>query len=646
MLLCYNNFKGDYGPDTQFTQSEKSRVFVKITKTKVLAAYSKIIQVLFGNGEFPITVDQTKLPEGVVDTVSFDPMAPPTPPTPQEPLFSPNRQLPPGATIHNMQQLGPLASKLEPVKDRLIEGEGTTPTAVSFHPAYVAAKRMEKKIKDQLEESNASKHLKTSAFEMCLFGTGVLKGPFAIDKEYSNWDEKGNYTPVFKTVPALSSVSVWNFYPDPDSNNMDEAEYVVERHKLSLTQLIGLKSRPFFRDSIIDKVIERGPNYEMRSWENAMNDDNSTDHIERWEALEYWGYIPVEKLREKGLKIPKKLKDFEVLNVNVWICGNEILRLVMNPFKPTRIPYHAAPYEINPYSFFGIGVADNMEDSQMLMNGFMRMAVDNAVLSGNLVFEIHEDNFSNDQDLEIYPGKVFRRQSGPPGQGLFATEFPNVANQNMQLFDKARQLADEATGIPSFSHGQTGVTGTGRTASGISMLMDAASDSDKAVISNLDDFLLGPLGRAFFAFNMQFDHSPDIKGDLEVNARGTESLMANEVRSQRLMQFLTVVSSNPMLAPFAKLDVIVREVAKSLDLDPDRVTNSLPDAAVQAEVLKQFQAGIEQAQAGTSPGNSGKTPAPGLDMSSGPGSGGGQMGTGSVPAPGTNGFSANKGPSQ
>jgi len=204
----------------------------------------------------------------------------------------------------------------------------------------------------------------------------------------------------------------------------------------------------------------------------------------------------------------------------------------------------------------------------------------------------------------------------------------------MQLFDKARQLADEATGIPSFSHGQTGVTGTGRTASGISMLMDAASDSDKAVISNLDDFLLGPLGRAFFAFNMQFDHSPDIKGDLEVNARGTESLMANEVRSQRLMQFLTVVSSNPMLAPFAKLDVIVREVAKSLDLDEDKVTNSLADAAIQAEMIKGMMppTGPQQAMPGAPPG---------VQATDTTGSGGGQMGTGSVPAPGTPGFSAN-----
>ncbi len=215
------------------------------------------------------------------------------------------------------------------------------------------------------------------------------------------------------------------------------------------------------------------------------------------------------------------------------------------------------PYELNPYSLAGVGVAENMDDTQTLMNGFMRMAVDNAVLSGNLVFEVDETNLVPGQDLSVYPGKIFRRQGGAPGQALFGTKFPNVANENLQLFDKARQLADESTGLPSFSHGQTGVSGVGRTASGISMLMNAASGSIKTVVKNLDDYLLGPLGTAFFNFNMQFDFDPSIRGDLEVNARGTESLMANEVRSQRLMQFLQIVS-NPVLMPFFCLPYICK----------------------------------------------------------------------------------------
>jgi hypothetical protein len=493
---------------------------------------------------------------------------------------------------------------------------------------------MEKKIQDQLEESGASKHLRSAAFECALFGTGILKGPMALDKEYPKWNDQGVYEPLVKTVPTVSAVSVWNFYPDPDAANMDQVEYCVERHKMSRRDLKALKNRPYFRADAIDEAIAYGPDYIREYWEMEMEDENALSEVERWEVLEYWGFMEAKHLREKGVTVDKGVKDDDMINVNVWTCQNEVLRLVINPFQPARIPYYAAPYEVSPYSFFGIGIAENMEDTQILMNGFMRMAVDNAALSGNLVFEIDETNLVPGQDLEVYPGKVFRRQAGAPGQALFGTEFPNVAQQNMMLFDKARVLADESTGLPSYSYGQTGVMGVGRTASGISMFMNAANLSIRTVVKNLDDYLLGPLGKALFAFNMQFDHDPEIKGDLEVSARGTESLMATEVRSQRLMQFLGVVS-NPILAPFAKLDQIVREIATSLDLDPDKITNSLADAAIQAEMLKAFMPP-------TGPQQPGQPPA-GVQATDTQGSGGGNMGTGSVPTPGEPGFSANTG---
>jgi hypothetical protein len=175
--------------------------------------------------------------------------------------------------------------------------------------------------------------------------------------------------------------------------------------------------------------------------------------------------------------------------------------------------------------------------------------------------------------------------------------------------------------------------------------MSAANGSIRNVVKNVDDYLLAPLGKAFFNFNMQFDYDTDIKGDLEVKARGTESLMANEVRSQRLMQFLGVVQ-NPVLAPFAKMDYIIREIAKSMDLDPDKLVNSMGDAAIQAEILKKFK---EENPPPEAPAGAPQPPTPGAQPPAGAqvqdtqGSGGGQIGTGSVPTPGEQGFSANTG---
>ncbi len=641
-IKAYRNYRGLYGPDVKFTSSEKSRVFVKVTKTKVLAAYGQIVEVLFGANKFPISIDPTTLPEGVSEAVHLETEDTAKKMQEQQAPMGEPEQVQPGETLIDFRdRLAGLKEKLSPVQDNLKEGEAESPTQITFHPAMIAAKKMEKKIHDQLEESNARKELRNTAFETALFGTGIMKGPFAVDKEYPNWSEEGEYTPIIKTMPKCSSVSIWNFYPDPDASNMDDAEFVIERHKMSRTQMRALKNRPFFRSNTIDTAISMGESYTKEWWEQAMEDDEQEAQSERFSVLEFWGYMDTEMLKDQNVDIPKDMKDADQVSVNVWICNGQVLRLVLNPFTPSYLPYYAVPYEVNPYSFFGVGIAENMDDTQTLMNGFMRMAVDNAALSGNLIIEVDETNLVPGQDLSVYPGKVFRRQGGAPGQALFGTKFPNVSNENMQLFDKARVLSDESTGFPSFAHGQTGVSGVGRTASGISMLMSAANGSIRNVVKNVDDYLLSPLGKAFFNFNMQFDFDNDIKGDLEVKAQGTESLMANEVRSQRLMQFLQI-TQNPALAPFSKMDYIIREIAKSMDLDPDKLVNSMADAKLQAELLKDFKADNPDAQPaeGVQPPQGQGAPTGVQDTS---GAGGGNIGTGTAPQPEEQGFSGNTG---
>jgi len=642
-LRAYKNYRGIYDDTTRFTETEKSQIFIKVTKTKVLAAYSQITDVLFAGNKFPIGIEPTKIPEGIKDEVHVDAAIP----EPLQDIYDElnvgyagdGREVPEGAVT--ARDLGPIADDVAGVEGELKAGPGNTPTAAVFEPAVEAARYMEKKIHDQLEESDSSKHLRFTAFEMALFGAGIIKGPFAHEVEYPKWDTEGNYTPMMKTMPKIEAVSIWNFYPDADATNMQDAEHAVYRHRMSRTDMRQLKNRPFFRDEAVERAIDQGPNYQNEYWEDVIDDTSYRQTIYRWEVLEYWGVIDRELAEEAGLELDKELKGVDQIQVNAWICGDNILRLVLNPFKPTRIPFYCVPYELNPYSFFGVGVGENMEDTQTLMNGFMRMAVDNAMLSGNLIFEVDETSLVPGQDLSVYPGKVFRRQGGAPGQALFSTKYQNVSSENMMLFDKSRQLADESTGIPSFSHGQTGIMGVGRTASGISMLMGAAAQNIKTVVKNIDDYLLAPLGKAMFAFNMQFDYDPKAQGDLAIKAQGTESLMRNEIRSQKLMQIMQI-GSNPAMAPMVKFDYILREIAASLDLDEDKIVNDPREAAIQAMLMKEYQAamgetGAEASQEGAGSTQQGQEGTPTADNEAGVGAG--AMGPGNAPEPGSPGFS-------
>lgn len=624
-MMAYRNYRGIYGPEVTFRSDEESQVFLKVTKTKVLAAYSQVCEVILGGNQFPLTVDPTSLPENVEEAVHMS-----TEGGPEDPMES---KLQPGETrVQLKERLGGLRKKLEPVEGKLKSGPGTKPSDVTWHPAMIAAKKMQKKIHDQLEESRASKKLRSCAFELCLFGTGILKGPFRDRKEYPRWT-RGAYDPLVKTRPRIEFVSIWDFYPDPEAETIEDCDYTVERHKMSRSNLRALGSRPGFDKEAVTEALEYGSHYLNESWETQLTDSGVEPTTERFEVLEFWGLIDREIAEDAGLTIPSRYKDDETLQVNIWVCNNEILRFVVNPFTPATTRYHVVPYEANPYSIWGVGVAENMEDTQMLMNGFLRMAVDNGVRSGNIVWEIDEDNLTPGQDLSKFsPGDVIRRSGGAPGQAIFPHSFPNVSAQNLQMFETARRLADESTGLPSFSYGQTGISGVGRTSSGISMLMSAANGSIRTVVKNIDDYLLAPLGYALFAFNQQFDYSEETDGDLEITARGTESLMANEVRSQRLLQFLSTIL-HPNLLPFAKVDQLISEVARSMDLDPERFVNSLSDAAIQAEVMRAMN---PEPPAGQPPGP------PGMEAP-GPGSGGGIIGSGSVPTPGTPGFSANTG---
>jgi len=281
-----------------------------------------------------------------------------------------------------------------------------------------------------------------------------------------------------------------------------------------------------------------------------------------------------------------------------------------------------------------------MEDSQQIMNGHARMAIDNLALSGNLIFDIDETLLTPGQDMKVFPGKIFRRQSGQPGQAIHGVKFPSTTTENMMMFDRFRQLADESTGIPSYSHGTTGVQSTTRTASGMSMLMGAAALSIKTVIKNVDDYLLKPLGKTLFYWNMQFnDEKPEIKGDLEIKARGTSSLMQKEVRSQRLMTFMQT-AANPSLAPFVKWHTILKEVAKSLDIDPEQVINDPDRAAIFAQIMGMVN-GTQNNTAAT--GGQAQMGSPmqaptGASATDNTGAGGSNIGTGNVPLPGEAGF--------
>ena len=669
-IQAYHNFRGKYPKHVKFRESEKSRVFIKVTKTKVLAAYGQLIDVIFGGGKFPIGVSESRIPEGIEEYkhLSSEPdtgietssnTIAPTPSDTQSPnpydigYKGDGKVLKAGATFsQDASYFEKLVSEAEESGQiTMASGPSPDPQTPEVMPAKDAARNLEKLIHDQIEESNGGSELRNSIFEACLFGTGIVKGPFNYNKTLHRWTENADgsreYAPIYVRVPRLEFVSIWDFFPDPNATCMEECEYSIHRHKMNKSQVRALSKMPYFKKDAIREALAEGPNYVEEGYEHELKDDQRSQELgsAKFEVIEYWGIMDVEHLREIDVEIPEDLDDLDEVQINAWICNGKVIRAVVNPFTPARIPYQAFPYERNPYSFFGIGVAENMDDSQQIMNGHARMAIDNLALSGSLVFDVDDSMLVGGQSMEIYPGKVFRRQAGMPGQAIHGVKFPNTSQENMMMFDKFRQLADEQTGIPSYSHGQTGVQSMTRTASGMSMLLGASSLNIKTVVKNLDDFLLKPLGKSYARWNMQFfEGALNIVGDLDIKAMGTSSLMQKEVRSQRLTMFMQT-AQNPAVAPFVKMSKIITELAHSLDLDPNEILNSEEEAKIAAQIIGLQNAGQGNSDAAQpadqqpgAMGGLGGVPQQPQDLGA-TGTGGGNIGTGNVPQSGESEFS-------
>lgn len=652
-LAAYRNYRGQYDSTMLASMDEdKCKAFVKLTKTKVLAAYGQLLDVLFANNQFPIGVAPTVIPEGISEVVHIDPNAQPAIQDPYG-YAGDGKEIPPGYTVGALE-LGDFNSKYSELP--LSVGPSPNPQQMpEIRLAKIAAENMEKVILDQLDASNGITHLQAVVFECCLLGSGILKGPTTLDKAVPVWKrnpETGEveYSEKITRVPEVRAVSCWHYFSDPRTRLVSEAEWHIERHPMNASDVRNLIKQPFFNADAINKTIMDGPNYQPESYEIVLRDASIQEgYTQQYEVLEYWGIMDRELAERAGLEIQEGMKHLDQVPINAWICGGNILRLVTNPFQPTYTPYFLVPYEQHPYQPWGIGVAENMDDAQMILNGITRMTIDNLALSGNVILDVDESALVSGQDLKIKSGKIFRRATGQPGQAIYGIKLPNTAIENMQVFDRFRQLADEQTGIPSYSHGQTGISGTTRTASGMSMLFGASALNIKTVIKNIDTYILKPLGEALFAWNMQFNENPDlpVRGDLEIRAKGTSALMQKEVRSQRLMTFMQV-GQNPYLAPFIKWPTILTEVAKTLDLDPKEVINDPTDAAIYARIIgatRALSAGALDETGGgsaTTPGqsNTGGVAA-GAIPSDTQGSGGGNIGTGNAPAPGESGFSAN-----
>ena len=573
-------FMGQYDPDILAKiqeKGERSQVYVGLTRTKVLAAYSRITDLLFQPGQKFFSIEST--------------------PITKQPILE--NELTEQAALEIMQA----AEVVDPnLVDDLIAARFLELKDDLEKETEMRVENMSEAILDQSIEANLEGKMKDAIMEQVIFGTGAMKaGTLRIDKDHKWIKTNEGFNLVYEEspMPEMEAVSIFDLYPDPYATSVDDMRNIFRRHIISRQEFVDLKDYPGFNRQLIDYCVEEYPDgnhYEEQHEKDRREIANINDYetkTQKFEVTEFWGSINGYELAEVGVEFDDNEDLSQEFQCNIWFTEDKIIKAQLNPLPGGIIPYFIFPYEKNPHAFWGTGVPRMMRDSQNTMNAATRIYLDNVALSSGPMVEVNTDIMASGEDpTELYPWRVFLREGGDGNQPMVRFYQPQSNSPALvSVIELFRRFADETTALPSYTHGQT-QSSLNRTATGISILMSNANIVLKSVIKNIDDYLTKPMIRSLYDWNMTWNENELVKSDMRIIARGSTALIQKEVQSQRLLQFLSLIN-NPMDAQVVNREKLLVDIAKSLDIDPDEVIKS-QEELMNEQTLQQAIAGMQQ----------------------------------------------------
>ena len=481
-----------------------------------------------------------------------------------------------------------------------------------------AAQNMSRTIEDQLVEARYKEVCIQAIHSGHLYGTGIIKGPL-VERRVRTRFVMENRQWVTKTesyvVPFVDFVPVWRFYPDMNATQIDNCRYVYERHQMTASDMADLAERKTFRKDLIINYIKSHPRGEIR----VQYIDNELKVIGQrtanqgkvdgqYEVLERWGYLTGEELKQAGVDNVPDERLHESFFSNIWLLPNgEIIKAVLQPINGVTWPYHMYSFDKDETSIFAEGLATVMRDDQTMLNASIRMILDNSAITSGPMIEVNPMLLSQYDKLEeMAPWKVWTRNQTAPGQrAITAIELPSHLAELQSMAKMFEDNTDEVTAIPRYMTGENVSTGAAGTATGMSMLMGAANIVIKDLVTAWDEGVTRTFLQALYRWNMQFSKDNSIKGDFDVKARGTASLVAKEVRARQLNEF-SASTANALDAPYVKRAVLLRQRAEANELSECVMTEEEfkeeqmnGPAAMQAQIaqtLQQIQVATAQAQ--------------------------------------------------
>lgn len=543
--------------------AEGSQIFINITRPRVKTAAARLGDMLFPTDDRNWGLDPTPVPE-LVKALNDE-----------TPLMDTS-----GKPI--MGEPDPETGEAEPLTN-------ADKAAAIMAKAKESAVGMAMEIDDQLTEAQYPSKCRRAIHDACLFGTGVIKGPILTGRTRRKWKTvtgpRGQTVRVLEHEvdprPGMEHVDIWNFFPEMEVASMTESASNFERMYFTKGKLAALKRQPGYLAANIDAAILLGPKVsqitryapaEKRDSAGAQGTIQSGEN-NLFEAWEYHGTLEREDLAALGVEVDDK--DPLVMDACVVFVGAKVIKAYIEPLETGAQPYKVFVYERDESSIFGFGVSYRMRNSQAMLNGAVRALMDNAALSvGPQIIIAKRYVTPADSNWKLKGRKVWEMTD--PNKSvrdvMAAFNIDSHQEELQAIMALAERFADMETNLPSIAQGEQGqVT---KTSSGMALLNTNSNVITRDTAKNWDDGITTPTIRDFYDWNMQNSEKDWIKGDYEVDARGSSVLLAKEIQSQNLMTLGNTFAKDPLFGPMTKPLPLYRKIVQAMHVAPDDVVSS------------------------------------------------------------------------
>lgn len=598
LLACERQRRGEYDPKLkqQIAASGGQEIFMMVTDIKCRASDSWIKDVMLNHAEstwaLENTVEPTLPPELVAEVTQ--------------------------TMMEEAAQVAAMGVEPDPevmaAREQEIHDEATARVKLL---AKDRCDRMSTRITDKLSEGGFESALKSVIYDFTTYPTVFIKGPILRKKKTMKWGP--NFQPEVEETVVINvdRVSPWDIFPSPGAVTIQDG-YLIHRHKLSRKAVRQMMGMPGSDKRALTEVLQT---YKTGfktvtngdSEHESLNGRNTTFGADGLiEALEYWGPSSGQMLKEWGMKSAggKAIDELDEYQINAWKIGSYMVRVQINPDPLDQRPYSKASFEDIPGAFWGVALPEMMADVQIMCNAAARALAANMGIASGPQVEVSVDRLARGEVVtSIHPYKIWQVTSDRSGAGHPAVRFfqPSMnAAELLGIYTHFAKVADEVTGVPNYIYGSSAVGGAGRTASGLSMLMENAAKGIKHAILSLDAANSEMIVRLYNHL-MMFDPDTSIKGDMNVVAAGAIGAMIREQKANARTQFMAD-TLNPVDAQIIGPEgraYMLRERAKEIFPDVNKI---IPDPArmkammqAQAQAAQQQQPDQGQTAGGTPP---------------------------------------------